>query len=276
MEWSKLKNIVLLVLLLTNGFLLFFVADREEKSRAQEERTRREAVEFLAQNGIEVSQELVPETMALRPQTAGRDREEENRLAAALLGEETVCQALGGEVYRYLSALGTLQFHRDGAFSGEFAQEAFLQGEGQTPAQHALSVLSGLGFDGEVVAEETGEDAALVTVRQSWQGIPLLNLQVTCVYRSGALVELRGGRRLVGQPTPSGEEAMDVPTALVCFYNGLNALGDVCSQIHTITQGYLASGSLAGAMTLSPAWAITTDTGAYQLNLTAGTLTRVP
>ena len=48
------------------------------------------------------------------------------------------------------------------------------------------------------------------------------------------------GRRLNGEPEldPS-REPISIPTALFQFYHGVTALGDVCSRIDSITEGYL-------------------------------------
>ena len=63
-------------------------------------------------------------------------------------------------------------------------------------------------------------------------------------------------------------------SALVRFSTGLNALGDVCSQIDSIVPGYTCSVSLTEGMVLTPVWYITTDTGGYQLDLVTGSLGR--
>jgi len=52
-------------------------------------------------------------------------------------------------------------------------------------------------------------------------------------------------------------------------------LGDVCSRVEIIERGYVSAASLNGPVTLTPAWRIVTDTGAYQLDLIAGVLTRI-
>jgi hypothetical protein len=55
----------------------------------------------------------------------------------------------------------------------------------------------------------------------------------------------------------------------------LNRLGDVCSRVDGIEPGYLSVTSLSRQMELTPVWRITTDTGAYQLDLVSGEVERV-
>ena len=52
MEWSKLKNIILILLLCVNAFLLVLAGIQESRSARYEEETRQAAVDVLEQNGI--------------------------------------------------------------------------------------------------------------------------------------------------------------------------------------------------------------------------------
>jgi hypothetical protein len=113
-------------------------------------------------------------------------------------------------------------------------------------------------------------------VRQIWSGVPLFTQQVTLICEQGCLTALTGGRRLVGEPAAdSSRTPITTATALIDFFNGLNALGDVCSSIDRIDPGYVSAATLSGPITLTPVWRITTDTGAYQLDMITGALTRV-
>ena len=75
-----------------------------------------------------------------------------------------------------------------------------------------------------------------------------------------------------------GEDPMligEMASALFQFYHGVTALGDVCSGIDSITEGYLNPlPNGAGPSDLVPVWSISTDTGAYLLNTLTGELSR--
>lgn len=270
MEWPKLKNIILLLLALTNLCLFVFVAHRElENSRFQREALE-DAIRFLAGRGVAVTQEQLPEPEAAMPQMVERDLEREGALAARLLGGPVQVQARGGEVYRYFNDNGSLQFHSDGAFSGSFPAGALPVSANRV--RDCLDLLDRLEFSGELV-EESGDR---LTFRQRWNDLPLFAQQVTLRLQNGSLTAMNTGRRLIGEPVEDpGRRTITTATALFSFLNGINALGDVCSRVDSITQGYVsAAAALSGPMALTPVWQIVTDTGAYQLDLVTGTLTR--
>lgn len=270
MEWPKLKNIILIILVLTNLCLLVFVAQRELRDSQLQRQAREEAIQFLEDRGIAVDEKQVPQTMELLPQTVERNLEEESQLAAALLGQGVTAEDRGAGVYRYSNEAGSIQFHSDGSFSAEFTAGAFPLGEDRVKS--CAELLEKLNFEGEVLSQQ---ENALV-FRQTWNGYPLFTQQVTLELADGCLRAMTSGRRLVGEPVEDPtRQPITVVTALIDFLNGLNTLGDVCSRIDTITPGYVSVTALSGPMTLTPVWQITTDTGAYQLDALTGELSRV-
>lgn len=273
MEWSKLKNMILFILLGLNLALALLVGGPALSDYYRENQANREAALFLEQKGIRFGDTVIPDPADLMPQSVAREREEEGRLARMLLGEDAVQEARGGEVYRYTSALGVLQFHSDGSFWAQLVPGAFPAGN--DPELAALALLEQLAFTGEIVTmEEMGKNT--LTVRQLWNGAHLFNQQATVLWDETGLTEIAGGRRLYGTPSAdAGRETITLATALIDFYNGLNRLGDVCSRVDEITPGYLSVTSLKRQMELTPVWRITTDTGAYQLDLVSGSLERV-
>lgn len=273
MEWSRIKSIILIILAVTNLSLLIFLVQRELQDQSAQREARENAILFLQKNGIEVEDGDIPESMSLLPQTVSWDREQERAAASVLLGGAVQEQAWSDEIYRYYNETGSIQFHRDGTFQGEFVEGAFPVGDG-TPAQYGLEILSTLNVTGEEIStQEGGEAGSTVTYRQRWNGIPILNHQAVLTFRDGCLVAMEG-RRLTGEPQEStAQEPISIPTALFQFYHGVVTLGDVCSQIDAIIPGYVAS-SGSGSSTLTPVWHITTDTRSYRLDTLTGTLSR--
>ena len=270
MEWSKLKNIVLILLIMTNLCLVGFLGHQHWESRRQEQQARSQAIEFLRSKHITLDPGAVPQEMELRPMQAERDSTLEEQGARALLGHDCVPEDKGAEVYRYHSPRGSIQFHSDGAFSGEFAPGAFPLGEDREQA--CTELLKKLDFHGVLVKDRGRE----LVFRENREDMPIFNQTVTLVCEDNAVVAMTGGRRLTGRPVPDeSRETVTVATALFGFYNGLGVLGDVCSRVDSIDRGYISAASLTGPMLLTPVWRINTDTGSYQLDLMTAALTRL-
>lgn len=271
MPWTKMKNIILIILAVTNLCLFALALNQTVQSRRLEDQLREETFRYLLGRGVQVDEELIPRTMELSPQVAERSTAGEAEAAAELLRGEVQTEARGGEVYRYHNDLGSIQFHSDGTFSAQLEPSAFPLGEDR--AAGCLELLERLDFQGELIAQEGDE----LTFRQTWKEVPLFQQQVTLVCQEGGAAAMTAGRRLVGEPKDDpSRQTLTVATALIDFLNGVSALGDVCSRIDAIEQGYVTSSSLSGRMTLTPVWRVTTDTGVYQLDTVTGTVTRVP
>lgn len=274
MEWSKLKNIVLIILAATNLGLLIFVVRRDLQNDRFQTQARTEAIQFLEDRGVTVAEDQLPEETSLLPMLAERDLEREAVLAAQLLEGAVRVEDRGAGVYRYFNDRGSIQFHSDGAFSGQLAPGAYPVGENEE--EGCLALLARLDFAGELLEVEANAETSRLTFRQLWEELPLFSQQVTLELKDGCATALIAGRRLIGTPVEDPErETITVPTALVSLLNGINALGDVCSRVDTIDRGYVGSVSLSGPMSLTPTWLVVTDTGAYQMDMVSGELTRV-
>lgn len=273
MEWSKLKNIILLILLCTNAALLAMVLGQNWRESSALRQARADAIALLRQEGTQVADEAVPQKTELPLLRAERDQGEEEQLARALLGDDLAVQDRGGGVYLYRSDLGQVQFHSDGAFQAAFQSGTFPL-EGKEPEELARSVAEKLDFTPQVVQTQSRSGGGSVLLRQLLDGVPVFNLQMTLEFDASGLTGITAGRRLFGPPRETAAEVLSPASALVRFSAGMNALGDVCSSIDDIQPGYLSSASLADGMILTPVWYITTDTGGYCLDLVTGDLSR--
>lgn len=270
MPWSKIKNIVLVILVITNLALLVLVGGQSIQGSRLLSRAREDSIQFLRNRGVEVDEEIVPQSMELAPQTVERDLTGEERAAAALLGRPVTAESRGGEVYRYYNEKGSVQFHSDGTFSAQLEEGAFPLGGNRREA--CLELMGRMGFQGTILSEAEEE----LVFRQTWRGTPLFSQQVTLVCQGNSLTAMTSGRQLVGSPQEdTSRESITVATALISFLNGVSALGDVCNRIDAIEPGYVAAASLSGPIVLTPVWRVTTDTGSYQLDTVTGGVTRV-
>ena len=275
MAWSKIKTIIILILLGTNLCLIGFTVNRVAQARQLEAQARADAIAFLQGKGIQLQEEQVPKTMTLNPMRVSRDIERECVLAAALLKGEVAVQARGAEVYRYYNQNGSVQFHSNGEFFARFAAGT-MKAEDVTLEEHAQQTLERLDIQGTVTESVEEDGVWVLKFQEEWDGVPLLNCQATLNYENGALVSITGGRRLIGEPEENTSSSpITVATALMKFYYGVEALGDACTQISSITQGYMVTATISDPMPMVPVWYIVTDVRSYQLDTLTGELSCV-
>lgn len=274
MEWRKLKNLIILILLVVNGFLLVLVAARGREAGQYERSALEQTVRVLEQGGIQVDVAAAAPADGLTPLGVERDLERELQMAQALLGSQSVqADNRGGGLYLYQNDGGELSVRAGGELSGAVA-------DGGQPAQggperHAAGLLKKMGIDGEqtTVTEEDGRTR--VRFRQLWSGVPVFSCQVEFVYEAGLFRSVQGTLLTAQTGAAEGADCLTLPTALMRFSEEIAGTGDVCTAIRSMEPGYRGTAqSLSGGVRLSPVWLVTTDTASYYLDCVTGSLTR--
>ncbi len=270
MEWSKIKNIILLILVLVNVALLALVVLRENRSAQNVEEARAGAVAALERSGIAVELERLPQDMELCELTFTRDRGGEQAAAEALLGAVSAGADSSAVRLVYTGAGGTAEFAMGGEFTVALEPGVHTL-NGRTEEEAGLGCLELLGIQAELVSAVRDGGDTVLTYRQLWQGVPVFSCPVELTWRDGELVRIQG-QRLAGSSAPAGgtELPLSTATVLVRFLAGLNAEGTICSRLEDMTAGYLLSGTTP--LKMVPVWRITTDTGAYYVDGMTGTL----
>ncbi len=264
MEWSKIKNIIILILLAMNGFLLVQTVYREQQSRQYLEESRAGAVEVLRRQGYVVADGALPGERSLTACGAERSRESEETLATYLLGSARKTE--DGVFTAYAGERGDGWFRSDGSFAFTFTSGSYSAPGGE--AAYAVKLLTGGGYPCEIV--DAGPET--VTVRQTWEGVPVFPCTAELTYQDGALTAIKG-TRLIGLPVREGGGAtgMDVSTALIRFMVGMREGGHVFTRIEDLTSGYQTTGS-GRRMALEPVWRVTTDAGVFFMDGVTGEL----
>lgn len=274
MEWPKVKNIIILVLLLVNGFLLLLVGARRGEAVQYEQAALYQAAEVLESRGIEVDLSAVTGAEGLKPLNVERDVERESRMAGALLGEAVDGDDRGGGLYLYRGGLGELSLRLGGELSAVLEDDERWQTD--DPEGHAASLLRQMEVDAELVRATQEGGAVSVTFRQRWEGRPLFSCQVTFAYREGRLRTVQGNLLASGGAAAAEQvELLSLPTAMLQFLSYVRGTGDVCSAIDSMTAGYRAAQSFSSTTRLNVVWLISTNTANYYLDASTGALTRL-
>ena len=163
MDRSRLKNIIILILVLVNGFLLASLAQRRSAERDASRRTAEQLAALFQADGMvldarAISRDAPPDGVALSRATAL-----EEQAAAFLLGDALTSSDQGGGIYHYAGAAGEALFRSSGSFeaSGILAERdaaslPFLLAQIR-PDREALSAAC-------AQARELGDTAALAVL----------------------------------------------------------------------------------------------------------------
>ena len=275
MEWRKLKDIIILILLLVNGFLLVLVGARWRESQRYERSALDGVVQVLENNGVRVERDAAAPADALIPLTVERDLDREARLARALLGDGAEEDNRGGGLYLYRSERGEVSIRPGGELSALFAHGDWWHTE--KPETLAISLLQDMGLDFQHLGTDEQGGRTSARFRQLWDGVPLFSCEVEFVFEDGFLRTIQGTLLAAGQPGTEEGRVLDLPTALLRFLDGVTATGDVCTAIRAMEPGYRASSApLSGGVRLTAVWLVSTDTADYYLDGATGALSRVP
>lgn len=274
MEWHKLKNIILFILLVVNGFLLVLAGSRLEEAARYERMALEQTVQVLERGGIQVDLESVDPAEGLSPAMVERDLEREARIARALLGQAAEADNRGGGLYLYRSGAGELSVRAGGELSAKLEDGAGWQAD--HPERHAAGLLRKMGIDCAQAGVTEEDGWTRVRFRQLWNGVPVFSCELEFAYRGGVLDSICGTLLTAQAGTAEAGQTLTLPTALMRFSEEIAATGDVCTAIRSMEPGYRGTAqSLSGGARLAPVWLVTTDTARYYLDCAAGELTRL-
>lgn len=275
MEWPKVKNIIILILLLINGSLLILVGGQQWRVRLYERSALTQAAAVLEQNGITVSQSALEQAAgsSLSVLSASRDLEAEDILAKTLLGEDAACTDQSAGLYVYSSDKGTAIFRSNGDFQISLSDCPVT---GEDYAAHAARLLDDLGLDAELLQQQSsGTGVTTVAFRQLLNGIPIYSCRLEFEYSATRLLSVSGTMlAITAAPSGSGETSLDLPTALIRFLDSVLTLGDVCSAVTDLRPGYQSTQSSGGTIRLTPMWLVSTNVSDYYLDGLTGELSR--
>lgn len=276
MEWQKLKNLIILILLVVNGFLLVLVWSRRQESARYERSALEQTVQVLQRSGIEVDLSAAAPADGLAPMSVERELDREEALARALLGKGAVqAENRGGGLYLYQGSDGELSVRAGGELSAKMTDNPNQLVSGDLE-RHASGLLKRMGVDVERIGVTKEDEWTRVRFRQVWNGAPVFSCEVEVVYYYELLYSVQGTLLTAQAGTAEAGQALTLPTALMRFSEEIAATGDVCTAIRSMEPGYRGTvQSLSGGVRLSPVWLVTTDTARYYLECVTGALTRI-
>lgn len=259
----RLKNVIILILLLVNVFLLGALAYRNTSARSARSRALEQLVELFAADGMELSPDAIPDEMPPAGRVLTRDTGLERSAAVFLLGGGLRNSERGG-VSSYSGTGGAALFRENGSFE---AAGTLAETNGERFCRKFCQ-----NFRYEVVSVELdGEGSGAITALGQYGSLTVDNCAVTFLLERDAVVSVRGTLL----PESSAEvsdtpEPLSAQAALTAFQAMRRETGAVASSITEIRLCYELQSSTAAPMSLAPAWCIVTDTVNYYVNCMSG------
>lgn len=265
MERFRLKNIIILILVLLNAFLLFSLAQRRAEERESFHRTAEQLAALFQEDGMllepgAVSRDVPPDGVALI-----RDAALEEQAAAFLLGGTTSSMDQGGGIFHYAGTSGEALFRSSGGFD---AAGTLAEADVEDFCREFCRTFS---YEDPDIRLD-GEGGGVFTVPAVYGRLPVFNCTVTFTVENGILTAVSGTLLPKTGAPVSGEEPLSAAGALTAFQRMRRESAAVAS---TVTDARLCYElQTAGAsMSLDPAWRIVTDTEDYFVNCFTGAVT---
>jgi len=262
-----LKNIIIIILVLVNGFLLGSLAMRytaENRSRLQ---TEEQLVSLFAADSITLSQDAISREATPSPLSFTRDTEREREAVAFFLGKALLLEDQGGGISTYRGDAGVATFHSNGSFTikGTLASE-----NPDTTCEKFCSALS----YGEPVFIQSSQDATTGTAAYLHHKFPVFNCTVSFTVENGVLTAVSGTLLpLEGSPRSENRELLTAPAALIAFQKMRRESGAACSAVTEMYPCYELQSTGSSALSLIPSWCVVTDVTNYYVNCVTGAVT---
>ena len=257
MPVSKLKNLILLILLLCIIALLCLLIPRRLEQRREAQQLHSSLSSLCDSHNVNLDPARIPQTVTLYPLELAEQASAERSALNALIGEE-------------LS-------YEDGTIAASRAHGSWKNGTMKIKLTDQKSVASlrraakkeldrmAFQYERSPQPERRSPGTYTLWAGQTVLGVPVFSQGITLTYVNSCLTEISGDF-YTGTLTRTGSTAcMSASDAVVRFLSARVDLGWVGSSITALDQGYLPSIS-AGFVRLLPVWKLTTDTGSFYVN----------
>lgn len=272
MEWHRVKNIIIVILLLINGFLLVLVGTRRSEALRYEQSALEGAILVLEENGISLSEDVIAGRTGRNPGTMERSVALEGLAASALLGESVEGTNRGGGLYIYTTDAGQISFRSGGELSSVLNDDPRWYTD--DPESHAAGLAADLGADLRLVSSQISEGSGQVIYQQMMDGASLFSCGVAFLYENGRLTGVEGALLAAEEPALESGEVLSLPTVLMHMLDEILTSGNVSSAILTVEPGWRPEQSFSDAMRLNPVWYISTNTADYYVDGLTGEVSR--
>ncbi len=270
MDWSRAKTILIVFLFAVNAFLFGTYMMKENEAKKDALALQSEVVSVLLEQGISVSAESIPSEQVKIHHATVRVSENMGDAAASLLGETE--ETLEAERTVYTSPSGNMMFSSD-SFSlvYETGKTVKTSEEAKLLAKDIAGKL-GISHTGSEISVVSAQGGYNVTIPQVFGGVRVFGADIELKISDSGSV-LGNGRFIgTGRLTRAEGKTMRVSALLLEFADDIKKEKEEKINISHIQYGYTAKNPAGGSVYLVPTLEISTDAGAFYVNMSDGAL----
>ena len=265
MDRYLLKNIIIIILVLVNGFLLGSLAMRQTSALATRRNAEAHITTLFEADGITLEDGAISRKTPPSSRALTTDSQQQKKAAVFFLGENLLQDDQSG-TSSYTGDRGVARFRSGGSFEieGKLAVS-----DAEELCREFCKTFS---FEPPLfLLDETGSGTATAVCRH--EDLPVFNGTVTFTLNRGTLNSV-SGTLLPAESTvlPEDLELLSAMAALTAFQQTRRESGAVVSAVLDMELCYELGPSAVG-MTLTPAWCVVTDTSKYYVNCSSGVVT---
>ncbi len=270
MNWARVKTIMIVLLLAVNAFLLTTYIIQDNEYRRDELATRSDVCAILKEQGIEVSEELIPlDSVILRSALLRNDGVNHARAAGAILGGVVENRTEEGTVYT--GDAGNILFSQN-SFSLVYSSGKMIRdAEDAKDLARDISRKLELSADSkkiECISEGGGYTAK---IPQSFSGMHVFNYDISAKISESGSVIAYGKTAGNGSLTYTDTEVMSASSMLLEFCDTLEEKNEAL-RITDIVLGYFAATPAPNVISLTPAMKIVTASETFYISAETGDL----
>lgn len=257
MQWSRVKSILIVILLLVDSFLLCMLGGKAFFAYQRRQEMRENIQTVLSRNGMSLSDAMkIPGSVSMPQLYMDRSRTEEAAVAAALLGSSLERSEEGGES-RFVSDRGEVVWNEQGEIDAVLTPEDYSLPQAAQVRTQAEQLLQQAGLSASGLVWQVQDTAAEVSFKTA--GYEVFNRKLTISFEEKDV-------RITGRWTFSTPYSMK--SSLYASYNPSDALIifaglGLASRIDSMEPGLLLTNAAGNQFALTPVWRIVTENGEY-------------
>ena len=269
MQWDKVKNVLIVILLAVNLFLMFNFGAKMWQDYQRGEELTADLRTLTQKYGMQLDDVFeLPKDKVLPTLSIDRSRADEEKVAQAMLGEEAERTEQEDGTVQFQSADGKVEWYADGTVQAECTTGQDAPADAADALRLARQLLSGWGLQAE--DESMQADGLTVTMTGTVAGQPVHNRVLTLRFDEEGGVTL-SGLWSFGTPYTTVRGSGVSCNAADALLEFASRAQDV-QRIDTMTAGYRIEVDSNRRLQLTPTWKIGTDSGEYLVDCAKKTI----